>query len=426
MAADVIAPRKDAAGLAELMRAGPLDPARAMRIIRHADEQLNAGELPIAAALYQRVIGVPDPTLTATALHGLGTALYRMDREDEAASAWQQILQLSETPVTYLAWRELARLRVRHGDLPGAQKAYLEAKRRAPPEDRPEIDARLGWLAKETGDARAAGRYFAASRGLSGRPLVTIGVLAATMIVSIVAFDPRSDELFRLLALDKFALADGEYWRLFSITLLHGGYLHLFFNMYALYLAGSLVEQLYGARIFALIYLLSAAAGSIGSFLFGGDIPSVGASGAIFGLFGVLLAVSRTHHPVLDWRGQMLIGQIGGLILINLLFGFGLAGIGGGIDNAAHVGGLIAGLWLGFLLAPGRVPTLGSLWQRPGGSPDRAGELLRILGVLALMVAIIVGLVIGTQMRDGQRRGEQTGSSSTAVAFSSPTSGAEA
>jgi membrane associated rhomboid family serine protease len=355
-----------------------------------------------------------------------------MDREDEAAQVWEQILALPETPVTYLAWRELARVRVRSRDLPGAQKAYLEAQRRAPPEDRAEIASRLGWLAKETGDSRRANRYFAASRGGTGTPIVTLSLIAITSVISVLAFSPDS-QLFELLALDKFAVADGEYWRLFTVTLLHGGFLHLIFNMYALYLAGSLVEQLYGPRLYLAIYLLSAAAGSVGSYLFGGDIPSVGASGAVFGLFGVLLAVSRTHHPVLDRRGQMLLGQIGGLILINLLFGFGLAGVGGGIDNAAHVGGLIAGLWLGFLLVPGRVPTLGSLWQRPAanggaggaGAPgsagsangvaltaavnDRAAMLLRFLGVVALIVAIIVGVMIGTQMRQDGRRGEQTG-----------------
>ena len=108
----------------------------------------------------------------------------------------------------------------------------------------------------------------------------------------------------------------------------------------------------------------------------------------MFGLFGVLLAVSRTHHPVLDRRGQMLIGQIGGLILINLLFGFGLAGVGGGIDNAAHVGGLLAGLWLGFLLVPGRVPTLGSLWQRPaanGGAAQTAAAVAAVVNDRAAM-----------------------------------------
>src|SRR5207253_3529023 len=125
------------------------------------------------------------------------------------------------------------------------------------------------------------------------------------------------------------------------------------------------------------------------------------ASGAIFGLFGVLLAVSRTHHPVLDRRGQALLGQMGILIVINLLFSVAVPGI----DISAHVGGLVAGLWLGFLLAPGQVPTLGSLWQRPRGPivQDTAGQgVLRMLGVLALVVAIAIGLACCTQARHAQ------------------------
>jgi hypothetical protein len=109
---------------------------------------------------------------------------------------------------------------------------------------------------------------------------------------------------------------------------------------------------------------------------------------------------------VLDRRGQMLIGQIGGLIVINLLLGFGLAGFGGNIDNFAHLGGLAAGLWLGFLLVPGRVPTLGSLWQRSGGgggdlvsTPGLSAGLVRMLGVLALVVVIGAGVVLGSQGR---------------------------
>jgi hypothetical protein len=159
------------------------------------------------------------------------------------------------------------------------------------------------------------------------------------------------------------------------------------------------------------MYLLAAAAGSVGSYLFGGDIPSVGASGAIFGLFGVLLAVSRVHKPVLDRRGQSLLGQMGFLIAINLVFGFVVPGI----DISAHIGGLLAGLWLGFILVPTRVPTLGSLWVRPaqdlvsGPSP----VLLRTVGVIALVVVIAVGVVVGTQNRNvGPRR---PGSSQTGV-----------
>ena len=104
---------------------------------------------------------------------------------------------------------------------------------------------------------------------------------------------------------------------------------------------------------------------------------------------------------MLDRRGQALLGQMGILIVINLLFSVAVPGI----DISAHVGGLVAGLWLGFLLAPGQVPTLGSLWQRPGGPivQDTAGlAVLRMLGVLALVVVIVFGVVVGTQARHAQ------------------------
>jgi hypothetical protein len=170
--------------------------------------------------------------------------------------------------------------------------------------------------------------------------------------------------------------------------------------MYALYICGPLIEQIYGSRLFLAFYLLFAAAGSVGSFVFGGDAPSVGASGAIFGLFGLLLAASRTHNPVLDRQGRSLVGQIGMLIVLNLILGFAL---GARIDNAAHVGGLLAGLWLGVLIVPGRVPTLRGMWQRPAGQDGsaRASLVLPVLGVAALVVVLAVGIVIGTAQRGG-------------------------
>ena len=140
--------------------------------------------------------------------------------------------------------------------------------------------------------------------------------------------------------------------------------------MYALWLAGAPCERLYGPRIYLLIYVLAAAAGSVASYLFVGE-DSVGASGAIFGLFGCLLVASRVHHPVLDRRNQMILGQIGGLIVLNLIIGFGFNGIGG-IDNFAHIGGLLAGMWLGFLLEPGNVRRLGRSGRTSGRMPRAA------------------------------------------------------
>ena len=114
----------------------------------------------------------------------------------------------------------------------------------------------------------------------------------------VVLFTAEGEDLLQALWLDKLAVADGEYWRLWTVTLVHADLLHLFFNMYALYLAGPIVERWYGSLWFLILYLLCAAAGSVASFVFGGDVPAVGASGAIFGLFGVLLAANRLHHPV--------------------------------------------------------------------------------------------------------------------------------
>lgn len=384
---------------------GPLSRDQAAAILGHADELVDLGDYADAAALYQRVVGFPEAAVTGAALIGLGEALYRLDREDHAVATWQSVLELPESPATYLAWRNLAAALVRRGDLADATRAYREADRRAPAEDKAEIASRLGWLAKETGNTGAARRYFARARGDRGFPLSYL-IIGLTAIVSLTAeSSPDGALLFDLFQLDKAAVARGEWWRLFTVTLLHGGLLHLFFNMYALYLSGPLVEQLYGRRLFLLFYLLFAAAGSIGSYVFGGDLPAVGASGAIFGLFGLLLAASRTHNPVVDRRGRMLLGQIGSLVLINLAIGFIIPRV----DNAAHIGGLMAGLWLGFIVPPGRVPTLRSTIQPHDADSPTSAAALRLLGVLALVIVLAVGLVFGTESRR-ERADESAGS----------------
>lgn len=383
---------------------GRLTREQAAGLLDRAADLLDSGEFAQAANHYRRVVGFDDPAVTGAALLGLGQALYRLDEEEGAVATWESILELPENPSTYRAWREVAAAKVREGDLSGAAGAYREADRRAPPDDKAEIAARLGWLAKETGNAGAARRYFAKSRQ-DGPPVMAAWIIIGlTVIVSLTAMSADGLGLYEALALDKIAVANGEYWRLWTVTLLHAptNLLHLGFNMYALYLVGPLVERLYGSRLFVLFYLLCAAGGSVGSFVFGGEQLSVGASGAVFGMFGLILASTRRHNPLLDRRSRGLVAQIGTLILINLVFGFLAKDF---IDNAAHIGGLVSGLWLGFLIAPGRVPTLSTAFRRPGESVPASGGgssmLLMMIGVLLLIGVLTLGIVVGTEARLG-------------------------
>ena len=377
----------------------------ATKLLRRGSELLASGDFAEAGQHFSRVVGFDDPAITAAALLGLGEAHYRLNNEDAAVQSWSAVLQLPETPSTYTAWRNIAAARVRDGDLTGAIAAYREADRRAPSEDKAEIASRLGWLSKETGNSRASQRYFARSRG-DGRALtLTLLIIAVTSIVSLTAlFSDQTEAIFTNLELDKIRVAHGELWRLWSVTLLHADLLHLGFNMYALYLAGTIVERWYGWWRYLLFYLACAAAGSTASFVFGGDVPSVGASGAIFGLFGILLTAGRIHHPV-DRQSRGILNQLVFLIVVNIAFGFAS---GGSIDNAAHLGGLAAGLWLGALIPPTGVPTLSSLWRRPveagvGAAPTTAPGYLVVVGLAVVTVVVAAGLAVGTDARTRSR-----------------------
>jgi membrane associated rhomboid family serine protease len=389
-------------------RPGRLSAADAAALLAEGDRLLAAGDHLEAAVRYGRVVGFDDATVTAAALLGLGEARFRLGEDEAALASWKAVLQVGETPSSYPAWRNIAAANVRAGDLHAAISAYRQAERRAPAADRPEIANRLGWLTKETGDTNQARRYFARGRGDTQVLSVTTVLIAATVIVSLSAI--LSSEglfLYDAFQLDKRAVADGEYWRLWTVTLLHGSpdpgffapsLLHLFFNMYALYLAGPIVERWYGSIRFLLFYLVCAAGGSVASFAFGGDVPSVGASGAIFGLFGLLLGANRFHQPV-DRQSRALVRQLGMLVIVNVLFGFAIPGI----DNAAHLGGLATGLWLGAAIPPTRVETMGSYWQRAKSAGAahmaRVPLAIPILAVSAVVIVVVAGLMYGTSIR---------------------------
>jgi membrane associated rhomboid family serine protease len=378
---------------------GPLTRDQALGALDHAAELMQQSRFVDAARLYQRVIGFDDPAITAASLLGFGQAMNHLDDESAAIGAWQEVTRLPATPATYPAWRELAGARVRRGDLAGAAAAYREADRLAPPQDRAEIASRLGWLSKELGDPKAAGRYFSRSRGGSALS-VTIALIAVTTIISLVADIGGADggRIFDALQMDKAAVAHGELYRLVSVVLIHAPLaqdpFHLPFNMYALWLVGPLVERLYGRWRFVVFYVVFAVGASLLSFALATNDPydryAVGASGAIFGLFGVLVSALAVHRPMLGSASRAFLGQLVALIVINLLLGATTAGI----DNWAHIGGVITGLWVGLLVIPTGVPTLRSMWLKPGPEPGTAVPLFGRGGMAAVLVAGLLALLV--------------------------------
>lgn len=145
-------------------------------------------------------------------------------------------------------------------------------------------------------------------------------------------------------ALVPFLVADGQFWRLFTAMFLHANILHLAFNMYALYLFGNAIEDALGTVRFATIYFLCGFLASVTSFSFGDENRiAVGASGAIFGLLGAWVAYNYRRRgsamAVANLRTALM------LVGINVFFGLAIPGI----DNLAHIGGLVSGVVVGWL-----------------------------------------------------------------------------
>ncbi len=193
-----------------------------------------------------------------------------------------------------------------------------------------------------------------APRPAATAALVGVNVLVfVAMIVSGVSpLRPLSDQLLRWGANYGPLTADGQWWRLFTYMFIHIGVAHLVLNMWALWNLGELGENLYGRWKLLGIYLLSGVAGGIASIARNPAMvivaPSAGASGAIFGLAGALIATFKLGHlplppSVMRSTLRSLIAAAG----YSLLFGF----ISAHIDNGAHLGGLICGLVLGAVLS---------------------------------------------------------------------------
>lgn len=206
---------------------------------------------------------------------------------------------------------------------------------------------------------------------------VNIGVFVLMGIVSRGSDDPMT--LIAFGAKTNGLLRSGEWFRLITPIFIHAGLLHLLLNSYALWMVGTQVEKLYGSARFLAIYLLSGIGGVAGSY-FGqtflpkpSDAPSVGASGAIFGLFGVLAVFGfryrREMPPAI--RRAMTAGVLP-VIVINLFIGASIPFI----DNSAHIGGLLTGAALTLII--------------PYIAPGREGVSKNGLLIIALCLAVIV------------------------------------
>ncbi|WP_181874234.1 rhomboid family intramembrane serine protease [Marinitenerispora sediminis] len=169
---------------------------------------------------------------------------------------------------------------------------------------------------------------------LPSRPYVTwvlIGLIGAGFVVQQIA--PAVTQQFGMWGVG--VALYGQWYRLLTAAFLHGGITHLLFNGFAMYVVGPQLERWLGHGRYLTLWLLSAVGGSVLSYLVDPGQLSVGASGAIFGLFGAILVVGRRLR--LDTR------FIVGLLVVNLLITFLVPGI----SWTAHIGGLVTGLALG-------------------------------------------------------------------------------
>lgn len=182
------------------------------------------------------------------------------------------------------------------------------------------------------------------------RLIVAVNVLVWLAMV-LTGSDPALPQVQDLIAWggNMLPLTLEQPWRLFTATVLHAGVIHLGFNMWVLWDAGRIAERFYGNLQFLLIYLVSGLFGSLASLFFAARTGvSVGASGAIFGVVGALLAALFTKHARLParlataMRSSMLM-----FVGYSLFMGF----VSSFIDNAAHIGGLLSGFAAAVILA---------------------------------------------------------------------------
>lgn len=203
---------------------------------------------------------------------------------------------------------------------------------------------------------------------------VTYGLLALYVAV-LVLEQLVGDGVFFAGAQFNRAVMAGQWWRVLTATLLHDGVMHIGFNGYALYILGPQLERGVGHAAFAVLYVAAGLAGGIAFLVGAPDQVAVGASGAIFGLFGAYIAAAWTNRDTPAGRSGL--SQLGVLLAINLALPLLIPGIAW----QAHVGGLVAGIVVG----------LGWAAQSRRRTGVRAQH--RVVPPAVVAVALLVGLL---------------------------------
>jgi len=198
---------------------------------------------------------------------------------------------------------------------------------------------------------------------------INILVFILMLMSGVSVFEPSTNDLLKWGADFRPITLDGQWWRLLTSVFLHIGIFHILFNMYALLYIGLLLEPYLGKLRFGAAYLFTGIISSLTSIYWHPLTISAGASGAIFGMYGIFLALLTTN--IIDKKTRSaLFTSIGIFVVFNLM-----NGTKAGIDNAAHIGGLISGLIIGYAYYP-------SLKK-----PDLLN--LKYITVIALLVATL-------------------------------------
>ena len=186
--------------------------------------------------------------------------------------------------------------------------------------------------------------------GISATNALLIAIAIPFVIEVIVGgpqalFNPEAKTLYNLGAMQPLAVANGQYWRLFTAMFLHAGIIHIALNAYFFYLFGRTVEGSLGRTWMVIIYMVSGFLASVASYAFGPVTTlAVGASGAIAGVFGTFIAYAYKRRHMAMWAANLRMAVT--VIVLNAVISIGYSAI----DWRAHVGGLIAGFIIGYLV----------------------------------------------------------------------------